>query len=138
MSSGERRAWNLVDDVRQLLSYHFMLNALRAGTIVAVVSGAIGYFMVLRRQSFVGHTLAVIGFPGAAGATWLGVSAAVRATSASASPVRWSSPHCPALGGPPAVGGARRGVRRRRHRAGLSRWRADFCSSACTRDSCPG
>lgn len=66
--------WNLLDDVRQLLSYHFMLNALRAGTIVAVVSGGIGYFMVLRRQSFVGHTLAVIGFPGAAGATWLGIS----------------------------------------------------------------
>ncbi|MCW2497666.1 metal ABC transporter permease [Jatrophihabitans sp.] len=66
--------WDLVADVRQLLSYHFMLNALRAGTIVAVVCGAIGYFMVLRRQSFVGHTLAVIGFPGAAGAIWLGVS----------------------------------------------------------------
>jgi zinc/manganese transport system permease protein len=72
MSSG--LTWNLIDDVRQLLSYHFMLNALRAGTIVAIVSGAIGYFMVLRRQSFVGHTLALIGFPGAAGATWLGVS----------------------------------------------------------------
>lgn len=65
---------NLVDDVYQLLSYHFMLNALRGGTIVAVVAGAIGYFMVLRRQSFAGHSLAVIGFPGAAGATWLGVS----------------------------------------------------------------
>jgi zinc/manganese transport system permease protein len=72
MNSG--LTWNLIDDVRQLLSYHFMLNALRAGTIVAVVSATIGYFMVLRRQSFVGHTLAVIGFPGAAGATWLGVS----------------------------------------------------------------
>ncbi|MDQ2839273.1 MAG: metal ABC transporter permease [Actinomycetota bacterium] len=67
--------WNLADDVRQLLSFHFMLNALRAGTIVAVVAGAIGYFMVLRRQSFAGHTLAVIGFPGAAGATWLGINA---------------------------------------------------------------
>lgn len=65
---------NLADDVYQLLSYHFMLNALRAGTIVAVVAGAIGYFMVLRRQSFAGHSLAVIGFPGAAGATWHGVS----------------------------------------------------------------
>jgi zinc/manganese transport system permease protein len=32
--------------------------------------------MVLRRQSFAGHTLAVIGFPGAAGATWLGLNAA--------------------------------------------------------------
>ena len=67
-------SWNLIDDARQLLSYHFMLNALRAGTIVAIVAGAIGYFMVLRRQSFVGHTLAVAGFPGAAGATYLGLS----------------------------------------------------------------
>ena len=68
--------WNLIDDIRQLLSFHFMLNALRAGTIVAVVAGAIGYLMVLRRQSFAGHTLAIIGFPGAAGATWLGFNAA--------------------------------------------------------------
>jgi zinc/manganese transport system permease protein len=68
-------SWNFADDLRELLSYHFMLNALRAGTIVAVVAGAIGYFMVLRRQAFAGHTLAVIGFPGAAGATWLGVNA---------------------------------------------------------------
>jgi zinc/manganese transport system permease protein len=31
--------------------------------------------MVLRRQAFAGHTLAVVSFPGAAGAIWLGVSA---------------------------------------------------------------
>jgi zinc/manganese transport system permease protein len=68
---------NLLADLRVLLSFHFMLNALRAGTIVAVVAGAIGYFMVLRRQSFAGHSLAVVGFPGAAGATWLGISPAV-------------------------------------------------------------
>lgn len=68
-------SWNLVDDVRLMLSYHFMLNAVRAGTVVAVVAGAVGYLMVLRRQSFAGHTLSVIGFPGAAGATWLGLSA---------------------------------------------------------------
>ncbi|MBV8952070.1 MAG: metal ABC transporter permease, partial [Actinobacteria bacterium] len=52
-----------------------MVNAFRAGTIVAVVAGAIGWFMVLRRQAFAGHTLAVVSFPGAAGAIWLGVSA---------------------------------------------------------------
>lgn len=69
--------WNLVDDVRQLLEFHFMVNALRAGTIVAVVAGAIGYVMVLRRQSFAGHTLALLGFPGAAGAVWLGLDASV-------------------------------------------------------------
>jgi zinc/manganese transport system permease protein len=65
--------WNLADDVRQLFEFHFMVNALAAGTIVAVVAGAIGYFMVLRHQSFAGHTLAIIGFPGAAGAVWLGI-----------------------------------------------------------------
>jgi zinc/manganese transport system permease protein len=70
-------SWNLVVDVQQLLSYHFMLNALRAGTVVAVVSGAVGYFMVLRRQAFAGHTLAVVGFPGAAGAAWLGLNTGV-------------------------------------------------------------
>lgn len=69
-------SWNLVYDVRELLSFHFMLNAMRAGTIVAVVSGVIGYFMVLRRQTFAGHTLSVIGFPGAAGAFWLGLNGA--------------------------------------------------------------
>ncbi|MBU3060095.1 metal ABC transporter permease [Nocardia sp. NEAU-G5] len=64
--------WNLADDIRQLLAYPFMVNAVRAGTIVAVVAGAVGWVMVLRRESFAGHTLAMIGFPGAAAATWLG------------------------------------------------------------------
>src|SRR5438034_3792041 len=54
-----------------------MINALRAGTVVAVVSGALGWFMVLRRQTFAGHTLSLVGFPGAAGAILLGVSAAL-------------------------------------------------------------
>src|ERR1700758_1961349 len=58
-----------------MFAYHFMVNAFRAGTIVAVAAGAIGWFMVLRRQSFAGHTLALVGFPGAAGAVWLGISA---------------------------------------------------------------
>jgi zinc/manganese transport system permease protein len=33
-----------------------------------------GWFMVLRRQTFAGHTLSVVGFPGAAGAILLGLS----------------------------------------------------------------
>jgi zinc/manganese transport system permease protein len=66
--------WNLVYDVQLMFSYPFMVNAFRAGTIVAVVAAAIGWFMVLRRQSFAGHTLAVVGFPGAAAATWLGLA----------------------------------------------------------------
>jgi zinc/manganese transport system permease protein len=67
-------SWNLIDDIRVMWSFPFMLNAFRAGTVVAVLTGVIGWFMVLRRQSFVGHSLAMVGFPGAAGAILLGVS----------------------------------------------------------------
>src|SRR5438093_13641549 len=66
--------WNLYRDVTQLFDYPFMVNAFRAGTIVAVTAALIGWFMVLRRQTFAGHTLALVGFPGAAGAILLGVS----------------------------------------------------------------
>ncbi|MCU1459464.1 MAG: ABC-type transporter, integral rane subunit [Actinomycetia bacterium] len=67
--------WDLARDVHQLFEFHFMVNAFRAGTVVAVVAAAIGWFVVLRQQTFAGHTLSVVGFPGAAGAIWLGVSA---------------------------------------------------------------
>ncbi len=70
-------SWNLVADVRQMLMFRFMVNALRAGTIVAVLAGALGWFMVLRRQAFAGHTLAIVSFPGAAGAILIGASATV-------------------------------------------------------------
>ncbi|HEX4705239.1 MAG TPA: metal ABC transporter permease [Pseudonocardiaceae bacterium] len=69
-------SWNVVSDIRQLWTFPFMVNAFRAGTIIAVASAVLGWFMVLRRQTFAGHTLAVVGFPGAAGATLIGVSAA--------------------------------------------------------------
>jgi len=69
-------SWDLASDVRQLLEFHFMVNAFRAGTIVAVVAALIGWFVVLRQQSFVGHTLAIVSFPGAAGAVLIGISAA--------------------------------------------------------------
>ncbi|MHA6758937.1 metal ABC transporter permease [Streptacidiphilus sp. PAMC 29251] len=55
-------------------SYPFMVNAFRAGAVVAVVAGAVGWFMVLRRQTFAGHTLSVVAFPGAAFATLVGAS----------------------------------------------------------------
>ncbi|MBO0839920.1 MAG: metal ABC transporter permease [Sciscionella sp.] len=68
-------SWNLIADIQQLWSFPFMVNAFRAGTLIAVTSAVIGWFMVARRQSFAGHTLAMVGFPGAAGATLIGVSA---------------------------------------------------------------
>jgi len=60
-----------------VFSYHFMVNAFRAGTVVAVVAGVVGWFVVLRGQSYAGHTLSLVGFPGAAAAVWLGVSASI-------------------------------------------------------------
>lgn len=70
-------SWNPVSDVRELFAFHFMVNALASGTAVAVMAGAIGWFMVLRRQTFAGHTLAVIAFPGAAGAALAGLPLAL-------------------------------------------------------------
>ncbi len=74
-AAGTGWSWNLITDVRQVFDYPFMVNAFLAGTIVAVTAAVLGWFMVLRRQTFAGHTLAVIAFPGAAGATLIGVSA---------------------------------------------------------------
>jgi zinc/manganese transport system permease protein len=70
-------SWNPVSDWNQLTTYPFMVQALQAGAIVAVMAGAIGWFMVLRRQTFAGHTLAVIAFPGAAAASLAGLPIAI-------------------------------------------------------------
>ena len=67
-------SWNLLTDFQQMWSYPFMVNAFRAGAVVAVVAAVVGWFMVLRRQTFAGHTLSVVAFPGAAFATLVGMS----------------------------------------------------------------
>ena len=66
-------SWNLINDIRDMWSLPFMVNAFRAGTIAAVLAGPVGWFMVLRAQTFAGHTLALVGLPGASAAVWLGV-----------------------------------------------------------------
>jgi zinc/manganese transport system permease protein len=68
---------NPVADFEAMTEFPFMVNALWAGTIVAAMAGAVGWFMVLRRQTFAGHTLSVIAFPGAAAATLAGLPLAV-------------------------------------------------------------
>lgn len=65
-----------ISDLRQLTEFPFMVHALEAGTIVALMAGVVGWFMVLRRQTFAGHTLSVMSFPGASGALLVGISAA--------------------------------------------------------------
>jgi zinc/manganese transport system permease protein len=69
-------SWNLVADLGEVLEYHFMVNALLAGSIVAVMAGLVGWLMVLRRQAFAGHTLSMMAFPGASGASLVGIPAA--------------------------------------------------------------
>src|SRR5271165_2758956 len=65
---------NLIKDLQSMLQYGFMQHAFEAGTIVAIVAGIIGYFVVLRRSSFAAHALSEIGFAGAAGAVLLDIN----------------------------------------------------------------
>jgi zinc/manganese transport system permease protein len=67
-------SWNIFDDLAALFHYEFMVHAFEAGTIVAVVAGAIGYFVVLRGSAFAAHALSHIGFAGATGAVVLAVN----------------------------------------------------------------
>src|SRR5262245_46968061 len=66
-------SWNLVHDVGELFRFPFMVHALEAGTIVAVMAGVTGWFVVLRRQAFAGHTLSLTAFTGASIAAYAGV-----------------------------------------------------------------
>src|SRR5258708_9260756 len=70
-------SWDLVADIQILLHYHFMQNAYLAGTLVAITAGIMGYFMVLRSQSFAGHSLANVGFAGATGAVLFSIPSVV-------------------------------------------------------------
>ena len=67
--------WNIITDIQWMWSLPSMVNAFRAGFAVALLAGVVGWFMVLRRQSFAGHSIAITGFPGAAAAVYLGASA---------------------------------------------------------------
>ncbi len=57
-----------------LLRQPFVQNAFLAGTVIALISAAIGYFVVLRAEAFAAHALSHIGFAGATLAALTGVS----------------------------------------------------------------
>ena len=63
-----------ITTITAMLEYDFMRNAFVAAGIAAVVSGLVGYFLVLRGQTFAGHALGHIGFAGATGAILIGVA----------------------------------------------------------------
>src|ERR1700722_16873454 len=61
-------------DITIMLSYGFVIDALAAGSIVAVVAGIVGFFLVMRGQTFAGHALSHVGFAGATGAVLIGAT----------------------------------------------------------------
>ena len=58
----------------ELFQHDFVRNAFLAGSVVAIVSGMVGYFVVLRGQAFACEALSHIGFTGATAAALLGIS----------------------------------------------------------------
>ncbi len=58
---------NLWQDIQAMLVYDFMRQALLAGTILSIVTGLVGYFVVLRHQTFAGEALSDVAFTGALG-----------------------------------------------------------------------
>ena len=64
---------NLFSDLLQMWHYQFVQHAFEAGTIIAVIAGITGYFVVLRRSAFTAHAFSEIGFAGAAGAVLVGL-----------------------------------------------------------------
>ncbi len=57
-----------------MLEYDFMRSAFAASGVAAVLAGTVGFFLVLRGQTFAGHALSHVGFTGATGALLFGLS----------------------------------------------------------------
>jgi zinc/manganese transport system permease protein len=57
-----------------MLDYDFMRTAFVASGMAAVLAGIVGFFLVLRGQTFAGHALSHVGFTGATGAVLFGLS----------------------------------------------------------------
>lgn len=57
-----------------MFEYDFMVNAFAASGIVAILASIVGYFLVLRGQTFAGHALSHVSFTGATGAVLFGIS----------------------------------------------------------------
>ena len=72
--SKPRATWDLVANLQIILEYPYMQHAFVGSAVVAVMTGVIGWFMVIRSQTYVGHTLSMVAFPGATGAGLLGLS----------------------------------------------------------------
>jgi zinc/manganese transport system permease protein len=61
-------SWDILQDMREIFAYGFMQNAFLTGTVVAIMGGVVGYFVVMRRLAFALEALSHGGFAGATGA----------------------------------------------------------------------
>lgn len=57
---------NPITDLQEMWGYQFMQHAFEAGTVIAILAGFTGYFVVIRRSAFTAHAFSEIGFAGAA------------------------------------------------------------------------
>jgi len=64
---------NPATDVQAMLAYDFMRNAFIAGGCIALASGLVGYFVVLRNQVFTTDALGHVAFTGGLGGLLVGV-----------------------------------------------------------------
>ena len=64
----------MIDTLSTYLGYDFVQHALIAGTLSAILGAVVGYFVIIRSSGFAAHSLAHIGFAGAAGAALVGLS----------------------------------------------------------------
>ena len=60
--------------IATIFEYDFMRAAFAAGSVVAIVAGIVGFFVVLRNLTFAGHALSHVGFAGATGAILFGIN----------------------------------------------------------------
>ena len=102
--------WNLWLDVLQMFQYGFMRNAFLAGTALSIISGLVGYFVIVRRQAFAGEALSDVAFTGAMGGAVLGINPLAGMIVLTIAGGAGNGVVCPA---------DRRARHRRRHRSGM-------------------
>jgi zinc/manganese transport system permease protein len=78
LTSSAKRTATTITTMRTIatpvLEYDFMRTAFAASGVAAIVAGTVGFFLVLRGQTFAGHALSHVGFTGATGALLFGLT----------------------------------------------------------------
>lgn len=64
----------MINILSDMFEYEFMRHAFLGGTVAAILSGVVGYFVIIRNLSFAAHALGHIGFAGASGALLVGLA----------------------------------------------------------------